>query len=81
LPYPLITLKKLFFSCNALILSNANMANVIEEKDLSSERLLDVIFEMMEHPVQNEHKERSLKDICYPDAAKRLAQEAVTLGQ
>ena len=64
---------------NALILSEANVATLIEEKDLSAERLKNEILNLLNHQWESQTIEPRIKEICIPDAAQRLAHEVVTL--
>jgi len=66
---------------NARILSEAQMARIIEENELTADKLgreiISLIDEQKKTPVQ---KSKSL-DFYFPDAAKRIAKEIVSLAK
>jgi len=65
---------------NARVLSAAGVADVIEEKDLSPERLKNSIVKWLKSRGDLARIQQRLGDISIPDAAERLAREAVLLA-
>lgn len=64
---------------NAMILCRAGVAQLIEEKDLSSERLRDILWEMLKDPLRwKGHYTRMSRP--ERDASALLAEEALRLG-
>ena len=64
---------------NASVLCEIKATSMIEDKDLSVSKLKGVIVKILKAPgLGNAHLE-SIKEICIPDAALRLAREAVQL--
>lgn len=64
---------------NAMVLSSAGGAEIIEETVLSASRLEKVIFKLMANQLSREEIRGKFKDISFPDAANRLAKEIVNL--
>jgi len=63
---------------NAAVLCEAKIAHLIEDKDFSAPKLTETISMVLE---QQRGGGSDLKDICFPDAAQRLAQEALRLAR
>jgi len=66
---------------NASVLCETRLSRLIEEKDLSVSKLTEQILELLAQPLSAKERVDQFKDICFPDAAQRLAQEAVNLRQ
>jgi len=66
---------------NASVLCETQLSRLIEDKDLSAPVLTEQILELLARPLNAEEKADQLKDICFPDATQKLAQEAVSLRQ
>jgi len=64
---------------NASVLCETRLSRIIEDKDLSASKLTEQILELLARPLSAEEKADRLKDICFPDATQKLAQEAVNL--
>jgi len=64
---------------NASVLCETQLSRLIEDKDLSAPKLTEQILELLARPLNAEEKANRLKDIWFPDAAQKLAQEAVNL--
>ena len=64
---------------NARILVEREAAEMIEEKDLSAERLKEVIMSFVRHPADQETITDRLRGIYEPRAALRLAEEVIKL--
>jgi len=66
---------------NASVLCETRLSRLIEDKDLSAPKLTEQILELLAQPLNAKEKADQLKDICFPDATQKLAQEAVNLRQ
>ena len=66
---------------NAGILTDIKAAKMIEEKDLSPENLKELIMSFVVHPVSTKESVPRMQVICRPDAARRLANEVLSLSQ
>jgi len=64
---------------NASVLCETRLSRLIEDKDLSASKLTEQILELLARPLSTKEREDQFKDICFPDAAQRLAQEAINL--
>ena len=66
-------------TANAKVLSGAGRAVILEEKDLSPQRLKDAINKIFSISFSNETESAKLKNVYVSGASKRLAQEIVGL--
>ena len=66
---------------NALVLVERNVAQMIEEKDLSPERLQEVILSFVHRPLKREEINEKTKGVYHPDAAVRVAKEVSCLSR
>lgn len=64
---------------NAMTLVNASAARVIEEKDLTHEKLLSELNELIENKQLREEMGRNAKKLAVPDSQKRIADIIVSL--
>jgi len=66
---------------NALVLSQRHLARIIEQELLTVSQLKKDILEMLEKTSEENERDmqHQLNDIVFPDAAKRLVKEAVSL--
>jgi len=64
---------------NASVLCETRLSRLIEDKDLSATKLTEQILELLTRPLNAQVKTDQFKDICFPDATQRLAQEALSL--
>jgi len=64
---------------NASVLCETRLSRLIEDKDLSASKLTEQILELLARPLSAKEREVQFKELCFPDAAQRLAQEAVDL--
>ena len=77
IPYPFAGGHQFY---NAKVLSEAKVARIIEQKDLSASRLAAEILETIESREILKDSFRNLESLRYPDAAERIARETVELG-
>ena len=66
---------------NAKILGQANVATIIEEKDLTVKTLKNTIIDLCTHRPTREEFRHRVKDLVIADAADRLADEIVMLAK
>ena len=66
---------------NAQVLAEIHLATVIEEKDLTIQTLAASIEKIIASPSHRQNFRERLKNICFPDAARRIAEEAMGLGK
>ena len=64
---------------NAMVLAEAGTARVIEEKNVTAASLAQMISEILRNPPNQLEVKKRLEAIIFPDAAVRLAREAVAL--
>ena len=62
---------------NATLLCEIGAAELIEEKDVSTPKLIEATLKMLKTKIVRE----KFDQICFPNAASRLAQEALKLAQ
>ena len=65
---------------NAHILSEAKVAAIIDDKDLSASRLVEEIFAMIDSPTDFQKLFKNIENLCFEDMAGRLTHEIVRLG-
>ena len=65
---------------NAHILSEAKVAAIIDDKDLSASRLVEEIFAMIDSPTDFQKLFKNIENFCFEDMAGRLTHEIVRLG-
>lgn len=65
---------------NAMTLVNANAARVIEEKDLTAEKLLDTVRELLENKNLRDEMGVNANKIAVSDACDRIAEIIVSLA-
>ena len=66
---------------NAEVLARAGAGLVIEERDLSGERLAGTIAQLVADPAQRRQMSEAARKLARPDAAARIADRAEQLGQ
>jgi UDP-N-acetylglucosamine--N-acetylmuramyl-(pentapeptide) pyrophosphoryl-undecaprenol N-acetylglucosamine transferase len=66
---------------NAGVLETAKVARIIEEKGLCVDGLRDAILDMLAHPPSPHRWKESFGEDFARDAARRLAEEIIRLGQ
>ena len=66
---------------NALVLQEAKVAYMLEEKDLSAQKLSEAIVQFFENSPSTPEIEKRLKGIFYPDAMERLVKETLALAK
>ncbi len=64
---------------NAFVLRDAGVAEVIEEKDLTTERLRVSVDAVLRNPKLPQEIEERTRVVSFPDAAQRIAQEIITI--
>jgi len=64
---------------NASVLSETNSIRMIEDKDLSVSGLREAILDILKHPPRKNERSEQFREIYFPDAAQRLAKEAVKM--
>ncbi len=64
---------------NAAVLSAIKAAAIIDENDLSAEKLKEEIFKIKNAGILSKEVRQKLQTIYFPDAAKRIAREIVKL--
>lgn len=64
---------------NAMSLKRAGAAEVIEEKDLSGEKLIEMVKAIIHNPEKLEHMGSAAKENAIPDASKRIYDEVMKL--
>lgn len=64
---------------NAFVLRDAGVAEVIEEKDLTTESLKKAVIAVLRGPKPIRDIEERTQQISFPDAAERIAQEIVNI--
>lgn len=57
---------------NAMALVNNNAAEIIEEKDLNSEKLIDCVKKLIDNPIKLKEFERNLKNMAVYDSSDRI---------
>ncbi|MBN1870734.1 MAG: undecaprenyldiphospho-muramoylpentapeptide beta-N-acetylglucosaminyltransferase [Candidatus Omnitrophica bacterium] len=62
---------------NAAVLCEEHIARLIEDKELSASKLAETVYSMLADRDLN----RMNKEICFPDAVGKLAEEAVCLAE
>ena len=66
---------------NAIALSELGSAAIIREEELSAQALKDAILKMLIYRGNAIEMERRFKEFCIPDAARRIAEEALSLAK
>ena len=66
---------------NALMLSEAKLARVIEEKDLTSTKLQEEIIKQSSWKSKHQEMQKHFEDICVPNPTQRLAFEVFELAK
>ena len=66
---------------NAEVLERAGAGLVIDERDLSGDRLADVIAKLVADPAQRRQMSEAARQLARPDAAARIADRVEQLGQ
>jgi len=64
---------------NALVLEKAKIAKILEEKDLTALNFKEAIIKMINSPLTLKNQ-KSVKDICFFDAAIKLKEEVYKMG-
>ncbi len=64
---------------NAMTLVNASAARVIEEKDLTDEKLLEVLNELLDNQVLRKEMGSNAKNLSVSDAQKQIADIIISL--
>lgn len=64
---------------NAMTLVNANAARVIEEKDLTDEKLLSVVRELLDDKALRDTMGENAKKLAVPDAQEQIAKIIISL--
>ena len=64
---------------NAMTLVNASAAKVIEEKDLTHEKLVNELNDLLDNEIKREEMGRNAKKLAIADAQKRIADIIVSL--
>ena len=65
---------------NAMALVNNNAARIIEEKDLTDEKLLEVVTELLDNKELRDEIASNAKKMSKPDAQNRIADIIVKLA-
>ncbi len=65
---------------NASVLCDLNLAWLIEEKDLSAQKLGDMILEVCEGYLNMENTSKGYEDVYIAGADEKIAQEALEIG-
>ena len=65
---------------NAMALVNNNAARIIEEKDLTDEKLLEVVTELLDNKELRDEIASNAKKMSKPDAQKQIADIIVKLA-
>lgn len=65
---------------NAMTLVNANAARVIEEKDLTNEKLLETVKELLNNDILREEMGRNAKKLSVSDAQKQICDVIISLA-
>ncbi len=66
---------------NAMALVNANAAKVIEEKDLTDEKLLKIVTELIDNIYMLDAMGRNAKKLAVPDSQKKICDIIVSLAK
>lgn len=64
---------------NAMTLVNANAARVIEEKDLTDEKLLEVVKELLADKSLRDEMGKNAKQLAVPDSQEKIAEIIISL--
>ena len=64
---------------NAMVLVNHGAAMVIEEKDLTGEKLIEMVKSLSDHPEKAAELGRNAKKLASPDANRKIMEEALAL--
>lgn len=64
---------------NAMALVNANAARVIEEKDLTDEKLLETVNKLLDNPSMLEAMGKNAKKLAVPDSQKKICDIIISL--
>jgi UDP-N-acetylglucosamine--N-acetylmuramyl-(pentapeptide) pyrophosphoryl-undecaprenol N-acetylglucosamine transferase len=64
---------------NASVLCGSRLSRIIEDKELSASILAESVLALLAQPLSAEERNEQYKDVCIPDAAQRLAEEAIKL--
>lgn len=64
---------------NAKVLADAGAAWLLEEKDLTSERMVERVRDLYEHPEKRQAMEENIVSFAKPDAGKRIYEEILRL--
>lgn len=65
---------------NAMTLVNANAARVIEEKELTNEKLLKTLNELIDNDILREEMSLNANKLCVTDAQKQICDVIVSLA-
>ncbi len=66
---------------NAMSLKKVNAAELIEEKDLNGEVLLNTVLELFSDPEKLEFMSKSAKETAIPDADRKIAEIIINLAK
>lgn len=66
---------------NAMTLVNANAARVIEEKDLTHDKLISVVNELLDNSILCEEMGRNAKKLSVADSQKQICDVIVSLAE
>lgn len=64
---------------NAMTLVNANAAKIIEEKDLTNEKLLEIVNELLDNKTMREQMSENAKMLSVADSQKKIADIIISL--
>lgn len=64
---------------NAMTLVNANAARIIEEKDLTDEKLLETVKELLENTALREEMGKNARKLAVPDSQVQIANIIISL--
>lgn len=64
---------------NAMTLVNANAAKIIEEKDLTNEKLIEIVNELLDNKALREQMGQNANKLSVPDSQKKIADIIISL--
>ena len=77
IPYPFAGGHQMY---NAKVLNDVGTARIVNDKELSASRLVEDVLGIVDSPQNFQEKFKAAQNLCFPDAAIRLASEIVQLG-